>query len=370
MFKIGGLSLKKISGQVSFTYLSPTQEAIEKLAEKGITLPMIILIGDQHGSETNQCEPCEEKMGCYSIDSDTLLRQFDTLAESYNVDFYIEHAKDKEYINKEGVMSRFLKKTLGCYDSEKKALSCDYKNIRWHYADSRFWKGSVEHMASEGSEYLAKGRAKLFFERSDNPLFLEFIKSLLYSVEHDESFDYLSLRIASSLEEQMLEDENSKVYQQMKTYNIGINVLAYCMLCLKSHGASGVNKVKEDYGWMTRFLTPICEYMTTGRRPGDIEFAYEYYRIVIDKIYYLWVRYTSCFLDLYFLGRMLKPSRQSHVTLAFLGHSHIKSIIEFLVPHKNWYHIRHSRDHIENDRCIRLKKDIDFDRELEEYISG
>ena len=190
---------------------------------------------------------------------------------------------------------------------------------------------------------------------------------LLKSIENKESLEELSRRLSTLLEEHIMYNNNSLVYKQLSKYNIGINVALYCTYSLKYHGVSSDKKVYEDFD-QPMIINSLCEYMKTGRRPHDIDFRDEYYRITIKKIYFLWVRYTSCFLDLYFLGRMFKPSLQSHVTLAFFGHSHIKSIVGFLVQDTSWYDIRYRREYIKQDRCIHLTEDVDFDKDLENYI--
>jgi hypothetical protein len=116
MVDIGGLRINKLSGPVKLTYLFPNREVFIEKAEKGIFLPIIVLLGDDHKSEDDRCEPCDEKDGCFLVESDAFLQSLDQVAQHYPVDVYTEHYPGEPVAYKGVLFNKFMLKTGGCYD--------------------------------------------------------------------------------------------------------------------------------------------------------------------------------------------------------------------------------------------------------------
>lgn len=370
MVEIGGLNIRQLSGPTTFTYLFPKREAFEENAEKGIFLPIIILLGDTHYSEDSRCEPCEEEKGCFLVESDTFLSTLDTIAKKYPVDVYTEYAPKKLINEKGGVLfHRFIGKTSGCYETAlrgTKRYRCNFPNIRWHYADARFWKNKVEGEAIEVSNYLnfLKGpKADLqedYRLQIPTPIFKKFLFRMLEASHKDETMAILSRRWAGLMKEALFKTPNSMVYKQIKKSNIEVSIDHYCYYSLQCHRLATEEKIgsKQD-------LSNLCLYIFSGNAlPGDLAI----YKKLIEKVFIFWVKFTACLLDMYFIARMLKTPKDninSYVTVAFFGHEHATAISNFLQYDVNWYELKYSTN--ESDRCIRVNGHINFNEDLSEY---
>jgi hypothetical protein len=55
MVDIGDLRINELSGPVSFHYYFPEEEAFHENAEKGVFLPIVILLGDGQRDEEKDC---------------------------------------------------------------------------------------------------------------------------------------------------------------------------------------------------------------------------------------------------------------------------------------------------------------------------
>jgi hypothetical protein len=115
---------------------------------------------------------------------------------------------------------------------------------------------------------------------------------------------------------------------------------------------------------------------------NNIESLYEYiftreqlsgnlnsYKETLLSILNLWITYTACILDMYFLGRMFKSPKNninSYLTLGFFGFNHTRAISSYLTEYKMWYDVKYSSN--ESDRCIRMNKEVDANFDIEAYL--
>jgi hypothetical protein len=144
--------VSRISGPVSMAFLRPTPEAMDSYRPHGISLPLILLFGDQHESVEGMCSNCtclkEEKECCFEIYDKPFLQELDAIGRAYPIDYYTEFF---DLIDERSILSppqndmfyRFFHKTAKeCHKRELRknhryTLSCPTRFIRWHYGDSR-----------------------------------------------------------------------------------------------------------------------------------------------------------------------------------------------------------------------------------------
>jgi len=358
--------MNKISGPVSLNYLVPKEEIFSEKAGQGVFLPIVILLGDIHYSEENRCEPCEEKDGCFLVESDTFLRSLDQVASEYPVDVYTEYSPNKESKGKGVLFNKFIGKTESCYQTFLRGTRnyrCNFPRVRWHYADTRFWKNKTESEVSEVANYLSYLRTadlRISYQLQNTPpLFKNFLLRILESHKKDETMDSLAKRWANLLDSTISGNKKSVVYKQLIKYKLGINIDYYCYSSLEYHKVVSNRKVRDE---IDSTIYSLYNYFFYGER------LREYDKTLLDTILILWVKYTSCLLDIYFLGRMFKPPKDninSYITVGFFGNEHSKALTDFLLYRKEWYDLMYSSE--DSDRCVRINGKIDVDRDLIMY---
>lgn len=117
--------------------------------------PLVMMWGDIHRSASHMCQSCEceakSKECCYTIYDPTFLKQLDALAKDYPIDFYTEYARTFDEVESENevLFRRFLQNTTapchGRNQTPNNKARCPTQHIRWHYADPRWMKDSIEH---------------------------------------------------------------------------------------------------------------------------------------------------------------------------------------------------------------------------------
>jgi hypothetical protein len=371
MFRIGDMNVNRLSGPVSFKYLVPREDVFREMADRGIFLPIIILLGDQHFSEKNLCERCDEQKGCYQVESDTFLSTLNNLASRYPIDFFTEYSSNKRPTTIGILFRKFLEKTSHCHNRVSKRALCDYPYIRWHYADARFWsKDKIEIVVPKTIKYLGELKENKFVRVSvpdGMGLFQKFMKAIIEFIIREKNFSELSFRLSHIINTELSGNRLSIVYKQLSKLGIDdISIGLYCEYSLKYHHLSTPTKVGDIYN--SKDLMAIYKLIFEGK---EIDYSkLSQYNNLIDRIEEFWVKYTSCILDLYLLGRMLKTPRNninSYLTVAFLGHSHSGAISNFLDEFLGWYETKLERNFINEDRCIAITKGADFNRDLQEY---
>jgi len=161
----------RISGPVSMYYLRPRSNVYFTEDRPSAILPLVLLWGDRHRDNTGQCEDCSCDKGqkeqkeqkeqknnttppcCHAIYDKAFLQEVDKLAEKNPVDFYTEYAQNfPEAENPSNVLfHHFLHKTTRfCHLRRLRSTTayetlCPTKHIRWHYADPRFMRHTVEY---------------------------------------------------------------------------------------------------------------------------------------------------------------------------------------------------------------------------------
>jgi hypothetical protein len=112
----------------------------------------VLLLGDEHYSETGRCDPCDAPE-CYPIESVEFLQALDAIAKDYPIDFYTESTpllQGKSENKGAGVLfHRLLQQTVRrCHHVPSRIQpandSCPTQHIRWHYADLRTFPHLLE----------------------------------------------------------------------------------------------------------------------------------------------------------------------------------------------------------------------------------
>ena len=130
---LGGQTFDRLSGPVSLSYLHPPADHPE--------LPLVLLLGDRHGSDI-LCDDCTEEKGCLSILSPAFFHTLDELAREMPVDVFTETNWDHTPKNNESqiLFHHFVKSTQSCYDVSKRSVAsdpCPTQFVRWHHMDTR-----------------------------------------------------------------------------------------------------------------------------------------------------------------------------------------------------------------------------------------
>ena len=85
-------------------------------------------------------------------------------------------------------------------------------------------------------------------------------------------------------------------------------------------------------------------------------------RLSLPRVLNMWVIFTACLLDIYFLIRMAKQ-RNSYITIGFFGHQHCNALGRFLET--ELYDFKYSSK--ESGRCLKLNGRLDLNEDLRKY---
>jgi hypothetical protein len=368
MVDIGGLRINQLSGPVSFHYYFPSEKAFRENAEKGVFLPIIILLGDEHNSEADRCDPCDEEKGCFMVESDTFLQTLDKLAQTYPIDIYTEYSPKKELRLNGGVLfNRFIRQNTDCYErtyfKNKKEYKCNFPKIKWHYADPRYCIGKVERDASLAAIYmndiiLGKDvNTNEFRTLMKTSLFQQFLKHMIEMGDTNRPMTVLCNKLAFLLKQTLQNTDESIIKKQLKRATLDLDIEMYCRSSLRFHGVmteENVNNVFE-----INRVNVLYEHVFEDR---PITFVDKInFRTSLSRVLNMWAAFTACLLDIYFLARMAK--QKSYVTLGFFGHRHCDALLDFIET--DLYTFKYSSKN--SGRCLQLNGRLDFNEHLRTY---
>ena len=373
---IGELLVTRISGPTSFKYLFPLEEEFIEKAKKGVFLPIIILLGDIHFSEDGRCDPCDEKDGCFLVESDAFLSTLNSLSNlKCPIDIYTEHSPTKKVSINGGVLfNKFVGRNSECYGRTLGKARCKFPNIRWHYTDPRYWEGKMEFDAAIVSNYLAAvgnhDMEKDFFKpsvRSD--LFKRFLMTIFMLGKKDEDMKDLSKSLSDLMKKYIKDIEyqdspfgkkkklQSVVHKEIRRAELDMSIDFYCYFSLEFHGMVSEKKIKDEIN--IERVEILYNYIYK-----DSPFP-SLYKEILNQVRDMWVTFTACLLDIYFLARIQKPvTNSSYVTIGFFGDNHVKALTSDI---KNrLYELKHDSDK-EKERCIILNDRVNFNKDLKRY---
>jgi hypothetical protein len=153
--QLPNMTVSRISGPVTLYYLKPSSAAYATFHKEGMDLPLLLLFGDQHRSDSGMCEECtcEDDNCCKLIYDKEFIKEFDKIAQNTPVDFYTESSRSKETYVKKGkniLFKDFINNTVkDCHRVSLRTTAeytqkCPTKFIRWHYGDLRAFPSAIE----------------------------------------------------------------------------------------------------------------------------------------------------------------------------------------------------------------------------------
>jgi hypothetical protein len=408
--KINDTIIKRISGPVSLTILEPIEE----------NLPLIMLFGDVHFSNSYLCENCNHSVNCYDIQDNDFLKLFDELAriKNLNIDFNLEHGFDieteKDYFEyeKQGRLGLFIYKFQECL---KKNNNCITKNIKWHYVDAREIKRDFMYNY-ENSFFIflrdlvyTKNDIKL---QDDKQLFIvDYLFKLCEENNKSEikRHNYLNniANIIAILKSKNLNNlfnisnrNKSLIYKQIKKLkypydNLTIwknNLDVYIKYILRKFKQQDINKliylfeiyldISESIFKLKKMKNKLGKDMTDDEYNEEIIYstidAYEeelndIINILQENniIINILMSISSSLLDIYYITRMLKSpynSKRVNLSIGFFGEAHNKNIIYFLKDilnkYKIYYNVKEKTIGSDYDRCVMIDKFVDLNELL------
>jgi hypothetical protein len=377
---LGGKTIDKISGSISFYYLKPKPN--KKLKDLGIVLPFIILMGDNHSGFSKTCNDCICNDGkcCLSID-ETLISHIDKVANKHKVNFYIEFMiKDKKLnINnmesynmaldttirnyKESYLRTISKNVYSCFFEKSGSFInsiCNYKNIEFHDIDIRshthqqyVFEKSLSFFYNLLSNYISQGSFNTISNDQSNML-----KILLNIFKNEPS------SFAQNLMDNPFFTDNSYLYQKIKEIsyidNIHDSVIAYY-------------KEFRRFKKMHIFFILLEDFYSS---PSDLKknkikkMCKDNYIDFTNNMLILF----SVILDLNYLACILnKKNNTTSLAVSYFGSAHIDHISTMLTKSLKYYDIAlfKGNDYGSN-RCLNIhliKEHISIDDDLCGVIS-
>ncbi len=402
---INGKKITSISGPTSFYYLRPSKQVYEDGNKE--YFPLVILLGDYHFYNKNQCDPCvcgyeyvSDKPCCYRLDDNLFISKLNRLGEKYAVDFYSETFFGGTMEGfKGGMMKEFTTGALlRCYKKDKRL--CPWKNIRWQAGDLRFAGYDIRKIEYPSQKYMENSyiESQIFYlllllQQQDFNRFNSFIaKSYFRDVIYFRNFlmslfskdkNEFNINKFSKLFFSFMDKDNSAIYKQIKkqtfrNFNeIGewedfyVRSLKFYINFMKDYM---IYKREEDnINYMRFYIYHIPEYVSKKTEIPDIKL---FKKMIKDYSHIV----SSSFLDIYVISRMFKQpenGKRSEISFCYLGDGHVINIRNLLLS-TGAYELVVSKDRkmvgIEDDdnekvnRCIDLSDIyINLNEELDRY---
>ncbi len=393
--EIGGTTIKKLSGPVTFHLLQPKKKLFNKYGE--IYLPIVMLFGDYHMTYEGFCK---EKGS--EIYSDRFLKALNSIATKerpidFNVEFYFaweeyrvaeskqtlsgaekveEYWKETQFkkVIEDKPIWKFRENTKMCYFRKiKHTTSCPAPNIRWHYVDIR--------SAHTNTKYNFEGRFNNFtyFQEYKNPNVRR-----LYTTNEINNYMHMIGLILNDLEKK----ETTFMDFYLNHEKFVNNSLIYKQLRKQSSPLDDINQWKE---WYIEYYLYIIRGLYVP--PANYKIYQQYLTLYstndwtkindfIQKNEAVMSRNilnyaNSHFLDMYYLSRMFKiPAGDINPVLstAYLGSYHTRNIQYFLTNIMKTYEVVYDIENISlgknviepNDKCITFPN-FNLDNMIDEY---
>ena len=314
--RIRDFSIKKLSGPSSIIILKPSDES----------LPIMILLGDDHGKD-NSCDPCEIEKDCFNIFDYKFISKLNSISSSeYLVELYLETFNDvprrrSSYIND---LHNVIKDCYRVKNTER-YKNCNYKNIRFHYSDPR-----VPYVEGEKKYIEMMNPINKRYSDEFELCFDEFIDNINNNISVEDCMNEFVLNIFITVKEYK---RNSLIYKQIESnvYDFDFWSQIYLNMILNS----------ED------LLKNIQNYIDTNEK--------QFYNAIKVIIF-------APILDIYFLSRNFKLKdniKKPSLVIAYFGKRHIINISRALTNYTDLYEIFYEKD-VNKKRCIEFDKFINI----------
>ena len=401
---IKDLEINSITGPVSLSVLVPEPDLVNAVKRN---VPIIMLFGDEHFSDTGYCSTCtcdlKTKNCCYEIWAKDFLQLFDSVATKEKpIDFYVEGFTNSQELEKAradiykfskemaiasqsvGPMVSLRNHLYTCYLREfrgSKAYKelCPTSNIRWQFADSRQSKSG--HI--EGNLYIING---MFLEiaRIANNRFLgledpnlpfqlmaEIVNQYIPIVGPGYS-DYLELYIEFIRDPQqffyILFDPDGPMfsklvtYKQIKKHQFPFNSKHYWSNLFINYSKYIIDKYR--FRLDNDYISAVIG-LSNSKEPDT------YFKNTKKTIWEKSIDYAtilSIFLDIYFVTRILKKPEggsEPFLVIGYFGKEHIANI-EYLLENLMANYVNLG-DINANSRCLHINPVIDLNKIAKVY---
>jgi hypothetical protein len=373
---INNTSVQRLSGPVSITILKPNDNFHERFKA-----PLIVLFGDLHFSNANQCHCRQEH--CYKIYEPAFLQLWDSL--DCPIDFYVEAFLHNEptfpnFVTNREPLSLLLRNIHPCYKRNDKS-KCITKNIHWHSADIR----KASHKSYYNLERFIDDFSVVIEEFAKRDTYSVLMvkriisKHLLKNYSKQTCIEYLEL-CKHGLRNpnfviKFIENEHSLIMKQVKkTYEIWKQWIKQYMMF---HIQANISNLSPNSTIDVDIPTIISNYLVSGDDQYIeklIQYLYKHDRDLEDYESDF-LEFNTMFLDMYMLTRTFKPrgdGKQATISLGYFGRDHSDEIIWFLTDVLKAYKIIYNIDNWK-EGCTEdtIKRYIDFDKtiNLDEIIS-
>ncbi len=368
----------RLSGPVSLRLLMPTVDpAVGGYCPPGSSCPVILLLGDVHFSEQGMCDQCEVSAGCYDLRTPELFQMLDSLGSlSFQTGVYLEyfdtflHADpcendivlqdDAIQAFDNGVMKHTLVYAAPCVRAQGKRkfgdkLPCVTQRLKWHMSDVRI--GQVKGRYASIEMFLGAMQHPNFgrcvMESDTIPVeVMSSVKTILKSI-YNVTTQQISVPdfVHTFVDEIWLHHEWSLIAKQARKQSPTVSksqvarLLERCMLAHLQNLERGKQEEAKQYFESSEFQQDVEHYFNPFLWLGKsrVEFA---------------VFFFNCLLDVYTVLRMLKPSNDSLLAIAYLGDSHAQ-VIAGLLRAEFGYHIHYEIPDTANKRCLTITEPID-----------
>lgn len=360
------------------------------------TLPIIILMGDVHFSRENICEPCgvhEDEDRCFTLlvngEGTPLFEALDQTSYADQISVFVEYfdtyydpISGSEHLFvpgfDNGVMQDVVKEAIPCVANQRNLLSslssssiCSTNHLKWHMADVRFSGVTVEsafsvlwHLRLDYHKY------NLFW--GTNQTFRKMISTIVNSL-----YDYNTNRVqferfAESFANEVLKPEHinysliAKQLQKQPLFRVTpARLKAILLHAIDIQFADSVESQKK-----VKQLFHLAKSM--GRSLGEVFFEPEFWararEVIFDQVgsrrLSFILNISSALMDVYTVLRMMKSTRDSKLSIAFLGNAHAISIASLLFTYFGYqleYIAGGGKMHeIEENRCLRIDQPVNI----------
>ncbi len=388
--------IDRISGPVSFSLLKPKKYVFDKLKKEGVRLPIMMLFGDRHYSEEQQCDTCtcSSEGCCMPVYSEDFLQLIDSLStKEHPIDFNIEGfvgKKTRELLKNDTLITKNKQTTkepmrmlrenmLACYIKELRGTElykkhCPTKNIRWHFGDARSSTESKYDLEYLITSFQENKKFKAIYSSARN---IDEIKDAVNSykkfVGGDDIYKGIiefQLLKSFDIEEAIdhffsmaLINDNSLIMKQLFKLSSSLSDAELWKNAMVSSLKYENKHLKYENKSRTEFYELLLneDYETLDLRLKDITFRTNMF---YEGLHLL--KENSIFLDFYYILRAFKVPRgdvNPFLSISYFGISHRDSIFNILVNILGYYEVvesvTNSKD-THNMRCLNIPSKIDF----------
>jgi hypothetical protein len=387
-------------------------------------LPLVILLGDRHGQD-KLCDPCEEEKGCMRVFDPSFLKILDKLARDVPVDFFLENTWDFDMVGashddpSQILFSRMNGATKDCYDVGKRSQSsylaaCPTQFVRWHYAETRFENTRDDfieralasfmfYLEDQFDTYLdpTKDYPSFFWKGMYHGVDIAFVETVLDQVFLPSSFEFDLITFYQTIVDALflhLNSHPSMIRKQLEKVRKQADLPEQKLSLLSRFDEKSLKKALIKYlttHQELQFMINVARHPSTDwkwdetlrrecrdalksminkdrdqpwRVPKffDTPEKLEILEGVISCVHYMFLKLTSCLLDLYAVARMVKLPEENDRAILHLGYygeahcARIASLLKQTLHYRMVTEITKSQD----SNCIKFDKPIYLESEV------